>query len=277
MSLDLDAFVAQAEVLNHHNRETFTTPFPKAPSRWISHYEFTSYPIELTPEVTSRATSVGSLGPPWTAASPARCVPLIMVPEAEAATIRPAWSCSKWPPMWINTSIMPSFVRTSSKRRRDVATGNSPGFMTRFSARSSLQGRKGDDLCHFRYRVGDAVIHQVMAVAVDLLERFGLIKGELLSTDGQLEPSYSHYKGCAYACHDCQALPIDQAARQARGEQLKSGAKRLQITCPFPDVVDQVHQVTAQGGTPKDPKVALLEIETVPDDKAVMSHVHQVA
>jgi hypothetical protein len=40
--------IAQAEVLNQHNRDTFTTPFPKAPSRWLSHYEFTPHPIELT-------------------------------------------------------------------------------------------------------------------------------------------------------------------------------------------------------------------------------------
>ena len=37
---------------------------------------------------------------------------------------------------------------------------------------------------------------------------FGLIKGELLSTDGQLEPSYSRYKGCTYACEDCQAFTL---------------------------------------------------------------------
>ncbi len=47
-SCDLDAFVAQAEDLNQRNRATFTTPFPKAPSRWISHYAFTPRPIELT-------------------------------------------------------------------------------------------------------------------------------------------------------------------------------------------------------------------------------------
>jgi hypothetical protein len=39
-SLDLDAFVRQAKALNQRNREHFTTPFPKRPSRWISHYQF---------------------------------------------------------------------------------------------------------------------------------------------------------------------------------------------------------------------------------------------
>jgi hypothetical protein len=47
-AFDLDAFIAHAEALNQHNRDTFTTPFPKAPSRWLSHYEFRSHTIELT-------------------------------------------------------------------------------------------------------------------------------------------------------------------------------------------------------------------------------------
>ena len=37
---DLDAFVAHTEVLNQRHCETFTTPFPKDPSRWVSHYHF---------------------------------------------------------------------------------------------------------------------------------------------------------------------------------------------------------------------------------------------
>jgi hypothetical protein len=47
-AFDLDALIAHAELLNQHNRETFTDPFPKAPSRWLSHYQFTSHPITLT-------------------------------------------------------------------------------------------------------------------------------------------------------------------------------------------------------------------------------------
>src|SRR3989442_5984305 len=125
-----------------------------------------------------------------------------------------------------------------------------------------------DDLCHFRYRIGDAVIDQIMVVGVDFLYHFGLIKGELLSTDGQLEPSYSRYKGCTYACKDCQAFTLSEADRQALGEQFQSGAKRLQLTCPFPEVVEKVREATAKKGTPKALKVTLLEIETVPEDKA---------
>jgi hypothetical protein len=48
MACDLDAFVAHAKILNQHHRDTFTTPFPKTPSRWLSHDEFTPHAIEFT-------------------------------------------------------------------------------------------------------------------------------------------------------------------------------------------------------------------------------------
>jgi hypothetical protein len=89
-----------------------------------------------------------------------------------------------------------------------------------------------------------------------------------LSTDGQLDPSYSRYKGCTYACQDCQAFKLSEADRQALGEPLQGGAKRLQLTCPFPEVVEKVREATAKKGAPKDPMVTLLEIESAPEDKA---------
>jgi hypothetical protein len=134
-----------------------------------------------------------------------------------------------------------------------------------------------DDLCNFRYRIGEAVIAPITAVAVDFLYRFGLIKGEWLSTDGQLEPSYSRDKGCPYACQGCHAWPIDAAGRQELWDQLHSGAKRLQLTCPFPDVVHQVRAATAKKGTPRAPKVSLLELEAVCDAEASTSDRPQVA
>ena len=47
---DFKAFVAHANALNQRHRETFTTPFPKVPGRWLSHYQFTPRPIALTTE-----------------------------------------------------------------------------------------------------------------------------------------------------------------------------------------------------------------------------------
>jgi hypothetical protein len=37
-------------VLNQHHREVFTTHFPKAPSRWLSHYHCTPRRMALTSE-----------------------------------------------------------------------------------------------------------------------------------------------------------------------------------------------------------------------------------
>jgi hypothetical protein len=121
------------------------------------------------------------------------------------------------------------------------------------------------------------VIHKTLAVVVELLQRFRLIKGELLSTDGQLEPSYSRYKGCPYAGEACHQFPVDEASRQELREQLHNGAKRLQLTCPFPEVVDKVREATAKKGHPKDPKVSLLEIEEVSGAAGWRSDRQQVA
>jgi hypothetical protein len=121
------------------------------------------------------------------------------------------------------------------------------------------------------------VIHKTMAVVVEFLHTFGLSKGELLSTDGPLEPSYARSKGWTYACEGCHACQVDEAGRQALRYQCQSGAKRLELTCPFPAVVAKVRQATAKTGNPKDPTVALLEIEEAPDARASMSERQQVA
>jgi hypothetical protein len=35
---DLEALVNEAATLNQRALNAFTTPFPKAPNRWLSHY-----------------------------------------------------------------------------------------------------------------------------------------------------------------------------------------------------------------------------------------------
>ena len=102
---------------------------------------------------------------------------------------------------------------------------------------------------------------------------FGLITGKIVSTDGQLEPTYSRLKGCAYACQDCQELPLDEACCHELAQQLQSSSLRLEMRCPFPEVVDKVRKATAKTGTPPEPKVALLEVEPLPPDQALsLSH-----
>jgi hypothetical protein len=256
-AFDLDAFIAHAERLNQHHRETFTTPFPKAPSRWLSHYQFTP---QATP-FTSQDDIDGGLS--WLVGATldfsftrALCAPYYGAPGGRCYD----------PASLIILEIVTKVDQYDDDAHlcRDLHDRDK-GHRYRQLAGLHSHVPGEDDLCNFRYRIGDTVIDQITAVAVDFLYHFGLIKGELLSTDGQLEPSYSRYKGCAYACEGCQAFTLSDADRQALGEQLQSGAERLQLTCPFPEVVEKVREATAKKGRAKDPMVTLLEIEKVPE------------
>lgn len=75
-------------------------------------------------------------------------------------------------------------------------------------------------------------------------------------------------KGCAYCCQDCRRLPVDEASRHDLGRQLPAGATRLELRCPFPEVVPKVLRATTKKGQPREPTMALLEIESVPTDHA---------
>ena len=266
---DLDAFIAHAEVGNQHNRATFTTPFPKAPSRWISHYQFSPRPIAFTSEgdvdgglswlvgATIDLSFTRALCAPHYDARGGVCYdPASLILLEMAAHVDP----------YIDYAHFCRDLHDSDKGRR---------YRELAGLHDHIPGQ--GDLCHFRYRIGDDVIHQTLAVVVDLFRSFGLIQGELLSIDGQLEPSYSRYKGCTYACEDCHHFVVDETGRQELRKQLQSGATRLQLTCPFPDVVAKVREATAKKGASKDPKVALLEIEALPDDAGVNSDCQQVA
>jgi hypothetical protein len=268
-SFNLDAFVAHAEALNQHHREAFTTPFPKAPSRWLSHYEFTLRPLALT----SEGNVEGGLS--WLVGA--------TIDLSFTRSICAPHYGTRGGPCYDPASLV--FLEVAAKVDQYVDYARfcehlhqaDKGHCYRQLAGLHLHIPGQDDLCHFRNRVGDDVIHQTIAIVVQLLQTFGLIKGDLLSTDGQLEASYSRYKGCTYACRGCHAFGIDEAAQQELRHQLQSGAKRLQLTCPFPEVVDKVRKATAKKGKAKDPKVSLLEIEELPDSAVSSSDRQQVA
>jgi hypothetical protein len=268
-SFDLDAFIAHAALLNQRNCKTFTTPFPKALSRWLSHYAFIPHPIEFTSQgevdgglswlvgATLDFSFTRALCAPHYGARGGRCYDPASLIILEVATKVDQYN---------DYAQLCRDLHDSNKGRR---------YRQLAGLHDHVPGE--DDLCNFRYRIGDAVIEQITAVAVDFLYHFGLIKGELLSTDGQLESSYARYKGCTYACEGCEAFELSEADRQALGEQLQSGGKRLELTCPFPAVVDKVREATAKKGAPKEPKIALLEIETVSEDKASTAQRQHVA
>jgi hypothetical protein len=268
-SLDLDAFVRQAKTLNQRNRERFTSLFPKRPSRWISHYQFQSRPITFTDKGAIEgglswlvgatldfsfardlcAESYGARG--GNCYDPAS---LLLLEVAAKVDGYPDYA---------------SFCRDLEQAEKGR------GYHDLAGLDEAIPGQ--DSFSNFRKRVGHTVVNQAMDVMVQLFIDFGLIKGEIVSTDGQLEPTHSRFKGCAYACEGCKGFPIDEAQRHDLAQQLQSGSLRLEMTCPFPEVVDKVRQATAKTGTPKDPKVALLEVEALPPDQVSSTSHPQLA
>ena len=124
-----------------------------------------------------------------------------------------------------------------------------------------------DDLSSCRRRVEAAAIAAALAVFGGRFRACGLSTGALLATDGQREPSCARVKGCADGCPDGQQLPLAAADRDALGRQRHAGATRLALRGPVPAVVHKVRQATTTQGTPREPTVALLEIESPPAER----------
>ena len=185
---DLDSFVTHSKALNYQHKEAFTTPFPKTPSRWLSHYAFTPQPISLTPEgdvdgglswlvgATIAFSFIRSICVPHYSTRGASCYdPASLVVLEMAAKVD----------HYGDYAHLCGDLHQSDKGRR---------YRELAGLHDHIPGQ--DDLCHFRYGVGDEVICQTLAVVVEPLRTFSLIKGELLATDGQLEPTYARYKDC---------------------------------------------------------------------------------
>ncbi len=266
---DLEAFVNAATMLNQSTLEGFTTPFPKGPDRWLSHYQFTPRPIEFT----AAGEVEGGLSWLLGATIDLRFTRALFAPyysKEGGHCYDPA--SSFFLEVACRLDGYPDYARfcadlhqqDKGRRYRELA-----GLYT------SIPGE--DDLSNFRRRVDVEAIEAALAVFVGLFRDFGLITGELLATDGQLEPSWSRFKGCAYFRPACRQLPLDEAARQELCQQLQGGAKRLELRCPFPEVVQKVCQATAKQGKPREPKVALLEIEYRPAERAQPPGAQQLA
>jgi hypothetical protein len=258
-SLDLKAFVRQAEALNQRNHATFATSFPKHTHRWISHDEFHPRPITFTDKGAvegglrwlvgatldfsfARSLSAGAYG-----ARGGHCYDPASLLLLEVA--------AKVDGYGDHASFCRDLEQADKGRRyRDLA-----------GLDQAIPGQ--DSFTNFRKRVGHSVVDHTMAIMVELCIEFGLIKGEVLASDGQLEPTHSRFKGCAYACQDCKACAIDETRRHQLAEQLQSGSQCLEVICPFPEVVDKVRKATAKTGTARDPKVALLAVEALPPDQ----------
>jgi hypothetical protein len=257
---DLEAFVNEAATLNQRTLEAFTMPFPKGPERWLSHYHFHPRPIEFTAEgevegglswllgATIDLSFTRALFAPYSSKEGGHCYDPASSFFLELASRVDRYS---------DYAHFCTDLRQQDKGRR---------YRELAGLHEAIPGE--DDLSYFRRRVGVEAIEAALSVFVGLFRAFGLITGELLATDGQLEPSCSRFKGCAYFSPACRQLPLDDADRHALGRQLQAGAKRLELRCPFPEVVQKVLHATTKQGKPREPTMALLEIEYAPADSS---------
>ena len=102
--------------------------------------------------------------------------------------------------------------------------------------------------------VGDEVVHKTLAVMVELLRMFGLIKGALLATDGQLEPTYARYKGCPDACEGCQQFPGDGRPTRAAATSCTAGPRGFSSSVRSPRSSTACAQRPPNKGTIETPR-----------------------
>jgi hypothetical protein len=62
------------------------------------------------------------------------------------------------------------------------------------------------DFTNLKDRLGEALYIEISQVLVQIVRLLGFLSFHILSTDGTLFPSYSHYKGCTYFCQECNSL-----------------------------------------------------------------------
>jgi len=104
------------------------------------------------------------------------------------------------------------------------------------------------DFTHLKDRLGEGFYIEISQVLLEIVRLLGFLSFNILSTDGTLFPSYSHYKGCTYFCEECKSIEfkglienvrrrilykLQDSKRLALGREIK-----VRVDCPstrFPE------------------------------------------
>jgi len=261
---DLDAFVRAAGELNRRNAETFTAPFPKDPSRFVSHYRF----VSRQPEFAGVGEPQGGFSVLLGSVTDFSFVRSLFAPFYSAQ----GGLCHDPASLFVLTlaahlddySDYAAFCRDLRQEDRDRRYREMAGIS------GSVPG--DDDLCNFRSRVGAEAIDAVMDIFVSFLSEFGLVGQQIFSTDGQLAPSCSRFRGCAHFCDGCGEILLTAEHREDMTRQILAGKKQIGITCPFPEAVEKILRNTEKRkGGPAVPRVILLGVNPLPPDSTDLS------
>jgi len=116
------------------------------------------------------------------------------------------------------------------------------------------------DFTHLKDRLGEGLYIEISQALVEIVRLLGFLSFAILSTDGTLFPSYSHYKGCTYFCEQCQSIEfkglienvrrrilykLQDPKRLALGREIK-----VRVDCPSPRFPEEIQK----------PKVELLTL-----------------
>jgi len=64
------------------------------------------------------------------------------------------------------------------------------------------------DFSNFKKQIRPKKFDEIFHILVEIVKRVGLITGKILSYDGTLFPSFANYRGCNYACEECESIPL---------------------------------------------------------------------
>ncbi len=257
--LDLEAVVNSASELNRKNLQTYTTPFPKDYRRLLSHYRFEPRSMEFTCEGEVEGGLSWLVGSLFDLSFTRSLFASNYSKEGghcfDPASIFFLELAAKLDGYTTYSSFCEDLRQQDKGRRYRELAG----------IHGSIPGE--DDLHNFRDRVSSEPIDSTISIFVNFFNQFGLVDNNVLCTDGQLEPSNSRYMGCAHFCADCLHFPVGTDQKEEMYRQILSGAKRIRITCPFPETVEKVLRATEKKGHPIMPRVALFEVAPLPANK----------
>lgn len=215
------------------------TPFPKAPSRWKSRYEYRHRSLSRFPDGHLRGGRV-------------RLIAILFdftFVRSIFAAVYSSQGGHCYDPASLFVLLVFAFVDGYEYLSDFVRDLHHPDKGRQYRELAGIQDDcipQEADFTNFQQRCG-SLLGAVFHVVVEIIAQLGFARGHVLTTDGKLVPTYSRYLGCNYFDEDrCLGLaaPDDlQSLVQRRVDELvaalspKAPVKGglVQIRCPFWD------------------------------------------
>lgn len=238
----LDAVDRQLETIRPAIQDIFPTSFPKAETRWLSHYQFNSPTLRIEEDgfvhggytrLLSHTFDLRWIRPavaPYYSSRGGHCYDPASLVLVEIAGYLDG--CRD--------------VQSIANRLRDASQGAS---LRRYAGLSGKHLPSGDDFTNLHQRLGEEGYLTILHGFVEIASRLGLVTGRIRTHDGTLFSTRANYRGCAYFCQDCQSISVEKLVTRVK--------RKVQHILK--------HQATQLG---KEKRVSILcSSQTIPEDK----------